>query len=132
MHYYAANAMRDVGQKKEARENYLIAIKLDPSHAAAHSGLPALAGTTPRAMSQALSKLLTQFVPVQTTEQLAALPRPEEPTALADALDINDASLDEPATPEPANWSMFNESFEKPLTSEEDLPPGAATTTLTT
>lgn len=42
LHYYAANAMRDVGQKKEARENYLIAIKLDPSHAAAHSGLAAL------------------------------------------------------------------------------------------
>jgi tetratricopeptide (TPR) repeat protein len=42
LHYYAANAMRDVNQKKEARENYLIAIKLDPSHAAAHSGLAAL------------------------------------------------------------------------------------------
>ncbi|CAN5183552.1 hypothetical protein BH11CYA1_BH11CYA1_30220 [soil metagenome] len=42
LHYYAANAMRDVGQKKEARENYLIAIKLDPAHAAAHSGLAAL------------------------------------------------------------------------------------------
>lgn len=42
LHYYAANAMRDVGQKKEARENYLIAIKLDPTHAAAHSGLAAL------------------------------------------------------------------------------------------
>ncbi len=92
--------------------------------------LLALAGTTPRAMSQALSKLLIQFVPVQTAEQLAALPRPEEPTALADALDLHEASLDEPATPEPANWSMFNESFEKPLSSEEDLPPGAATSVI--
>ncbi len=42
LHYYAANAMRDVGQKKEARENYLLAIKLLPNHAAAHSGLAAL------------------------------------------------------------------------------------------
>lgn len=42
LYYYAANAMRDVGQKKEARENYLLAIKLLPNHAAAHSGLAAL------------------------------------------------------------------------------------------
>jgi len=42
LHYYAANAMRDVGQKKEAREHYLKAIQLKPSHAAAHSGLAAL------------------------------------------------------------------------------------------
>jgi len=42
LHYYAANAMRDVGQKSEAREHYLLAIKMKPSHAAAHSGLAAL------------------------------------------------------------------------------------------
>ncbi len=42
LHYYAANAMRDVGQKTDAREHYLQAIKMKPSHAAAHSGLAAL------------------------------------------------------------------------------------------
>lgn len=49
MHYYLANALRDVGNKadkddrdvylREARDNYMTAIKLDPQFAAAYSGL---------------------------------------------------------------------------------------------
>lgn len=43
LHYYLANALRDVGRKDEARQHYRQAIELEPSNAAAHSGLAALA-----------------------------------------------------------------------------------------
>lgn len=43
LHYYLANALRDVGRKDEARQHYQQAIELEPSNAAAHSGLAALA-----------------------------------------------------------------------------------------
>jgi superkiller protein 3 len=42
LYYYIANALKDTGKKAEARENYLMALKLKPDNASAFSGLAAL------------------------------------------------------------------------------------------
>jgi len=56
LHYYMANALRDIGQKDEAREHYLTAIKLKPESAAAYSGLAAL-DLSENHLSDALSEV---------------------------------------------------------------------------
>jgi serine/threonine-protein kinase len=89
--------------------------------------LASLAGTTPRVMSQALAKLVSQFVPIATPQQLAELPRPEEPAEQDEPIDIQDAASAPSGGEEPANWSMFNESFEKPLMADGEEQPGATT-----
>jgi hypothetical protein len=82
--------------------------------------LQALAGTTPRTLSQTLGKLVRTFVPVLTQEQVAALPRPEERTTVAEALELGADLLEENTSAKDlGNWSMFNESFERPLMAEE-------------
>lgn len=42
LHYYVANALRDIGQKDQARQHYVQSIEAEPTNAAAHSGLAAL------------------------------------------------------------------------------------------
>ncbi|MBI5496619.1 MAG: serine/threonine protein kinase [Deltaproteobacteria bacterium] len=75
--------------------------------------LPGLAGTNPRALSQALAKLLGQYVKVLTPEEIAALPRPVENVTMAEELDL-------PEEDTTSSWGLFNESFDRPLASVED------------